>query len=126
MDPKAIVRALTSCMRRSVSSLVIAVNRYVQPEVLCQVVVVPVSQHVRVVPDKVQVLLDPGQLRAGPVHVAVYARGERREAGNEVDAVLEGVCPVLALLGPLLVRCLEGAVVVEGGHADAQLGHGVE
>ena len=104
----------------------VAVDGDVETEVLGEVMVATETEHVRVVADKVEILVNAGQRAAGVVDIAVDPRGEGGKTRDEVDGVLEGVGPVLGLLDTLLVCRGERAVVVERGDTHGELRHRVQ
>lgn len=113
-------------MGRRVTTLVVTVDGDVETEVLGQVLVVTEPKHVGVVANEIEVLVNSSEVSSWLVDVAVDAGRQGREAGDEGQAVLKGVSPVVSLLHALLVVGLESAVVVESTDTDSHLGHGVE
>jgi hypothetical protein len=114
----------------------------VQPEVLGQTLIVTKAQHIRVVPyvtlatyfannwvdftNEIQALVNGGNRILGVIYVAVDARSQGGQLGDQVQTILEHVRPVFALLDAAFVGSLEHAIVVQSSDTHAQLGHGME
>jgi len=109
----------------NVATLVVSVDGEVESHQLNKVLVLGEAELVGQVPRVVLVLLG-GRDLAVLEDVAVDARGNVGELGNEVHGVLEGVLPVLGLLHALGVGLSEGRLVLKSGNGDGELSHGVE
>lgn len=109
----------------NVTTLVVGVDGEVESHQLNKVLVLGETELVGQVPGVILVLLGGGDL-AILEDVAVDARGDVGEHGNEVHRVLEGVLPVLGLLHALGVGLSEGRLVLKSGDGQRELSHGVE
>ena len=108
-----------------VTTLVVGVDGQVQTHQLNKVLVAGEAELVGQVERVVLVLLDGGDL-AVLEHVAVDLGGDGGQLGDQVHRVLEGVAPVLLLVDTLGVGLGEGRLVLQSGHGQRELGHGVE
>lgn len=108
-----------------VATLVVRVDGKVETHQLDKVGVVGEAELVGQVETVVLVLLDGGNL-AVLVDVAVDARSDGGELGNEVHGVLKGVLPVLSLLDALGVGLGKRGLVLESGDGEGELGHGMK
>jgi hypothetical protein len=109
----------------NVTTLVVSVNGEVESHQLNKVLVLGETELVGQVPRVVLVLLG-GRDLAVLEDVAVDARGNVGELGNEVHGVLESVLPVLGLLHALGVGLSEGRLVLKSSDGQRELSHGVE
>jgi hypothetical protein len=109
----------------NVTTLVVSVDGEVESHQLNKVLVLGETELVGQVPRVILILLGGGDL-AILEDVAVDARGNVGELGNEVHGVLESVLPVLGLLHALGVSLSEGRLVLQSGDGDGELSHGVE
>lgn len=110
---------------RDVATLVVGVDGKVETEELDEVGVLAEAELVGEVEGVVLVLLDGGDL-AALEDVLVDARSNVGELSNEVHGVLKGVGPVVLLVNTLGVGLGEGRGMLEGGHGQGELSHGVE
>lgn len=108
-----------------VTTLVVGVDGQVQTHQLNEVLVAAEAKLVGQVEGVILVLLDRGDLAIFE-DVAVDAGSNGGQLGDEVHGVLEGVGPVLLLVDTLGVGLGEGRLVLESGHGQRELGHGVE
>ena len=108
-----------------VTTLVVGVDGQVETHQLNEVLVSTEAKLVGQVEGVILVLLDGGDL-AILEDVAVDTGSNGGQLGNEVHGVLEGVVPVLLLVNTLGVGLGEGGLVLESGHSQGELGHGVE
>jgi hypothetical protein len=108
-----------------VATLVVGVDGQVQTHQLNEVLVAGEAELVGQVVGVILVLLDRGDLAIFE-DVAVDAGSNGGQLGDEVHGVLEGVGPVLLLVDTLGVGLGEGRLVLESGHGQRELGHGVE
>lgn len=109
----------------NVTTLVVSVDGEVESHQLNKVLVLGETELVGQVPRVVLVLLG-GRDLAVLEDVAVDARGNVGELGNEVHGVLESVLPVLGLLHALGVGLSEGRLVLKSSDGQRELSHGVE
>ena len=110
---------------RDVAAFVVGVDGQVQTHELDEVGVVGETELVCEVVAVVLVLLHRRDL-AVLVDIAVDARGDRRQLGNEIHAVLESVLPVLRLLHALGIVLRERTLMLKRGHSQRELRHGVQ
>jgi len=108
-----------------VSTLVIGVDGQVETHKLDEVLVVGEAELVGEVIRIVLVLLDRGDL-AIVVNVAVNARSDGRQLGDEIHGILKGMLPVFGLLHALGVGLGERGLVLKGVDGDGELSHGVK
>jgi len=108
-----------------VTTLVVGVDGQVQTHQLNEVVVAGEAKLVGQVEGVILVLLDGSDL-AVLEDVTVDLSGDGGQLGDQVHGVLEGVAPVVLLVDTLGVGLGEGRLVLESGHSQGELSHGVE
>lgn len=108
-----------------VATLVVGVDGQVQAHQLNKVLVAAEAELVGQVEGVVLVLLDGGNL-AVLEDVAVDLGGNGGQLGDQVHRVLEGVGPVVLLVDTLGVGLGEGGLVLQSGHGQRELSHGVK
>ena len=108
-----------------VTTLVVRVNGQVQTHEFNKVLVAREAELVGQVERVVLVLLDSRDL-AILEDVAVDLSGDGGQLGDQVHGVLESVGPVLLLVNTLGVGLGEGRLVLQSGHGQRELGHGVK
>lgn len=104
----------------------ISMQRNIKPQILCQILITAIPHHTRIIPHKVQILINSrdGVLRV--VDVPIDSGCESWEFGDEVEAIFECGLPVFGFLHSFLIGGLEFGVVVEGCDTHTELGHWVE
>ena len=112
-------------MGADIATLVVGVDGQVETHQLNEVIVVAEAKLVGQVEGVVLVLLDRSDL-AILENIAVDLRSNGGQLGNEIHRVLEGVVPVFLLVDTLGVSLGEGRLVLESGHSERELGHGVK
>lgn len=116
-------------VRRDVATLVVAVQREIQPQQVLEVLVLlaALAQHGRKVVRPVLFEIDfRREGTAAPVRVVVDLGGYGGQLGQQADGVVKGGLPVVGLVEALLVGLCELGGIVQGGDGDGELGHGVE
>jgi len=108
-----------------VATLVVGVDGQVQTHQLNKVLVAAETELVGQVEGVILVLLDGGDL-AVLEDVAVDLGGDGGQLGDEVHGVLVSVGPVVLLVNTLGVGLGERGFVLQSGHGQGELSHGVE
>lgn len=108
-----------------VAALVVGVDGEVEAHEFNEVLVTGEAELVSKVVRVVLRLVD-GRHLAVLEDVAVDARGDGGQLGDQVHAVLEGVLPVLGLLHALGIGLAEGRLVLESSDGKGELSHRVE
>jgi len=108
-----------------VAALVVGVDGEVKSHELSELLVI-VSDHIGEVLGPISIWVDNAQAGAVSVEVVVDLGSNGWQLGDQVHAILEGVLPVLALVGTLGVLSGEDGLTVKRVNSSTELSHWVQ